>query len=367
MEKHYGFIYLTIDLKNGKGYVGQHKIHNQKTLDPDYIGSGTIIGNIKNKYGLKRFNRQILCFCESKEELNEKEIEYIAYFNAVESENFYNIAEGGYKNPLAGKTIEEMKIISNKISAKVNGEKNAMYGKNSEDYMTQEAVIEKRKNQSIAQKKRFEDKKEREKTSVGVKKHYEDPKEREKVSIANKKRFEDKKEREKLSKVQRKRFEDPKEREKISIANKKRFEDKKEREKVSIAVKKHYESPEARKKISIANKKRFEDKKEREKLSEKLSCELNPRARSVYCKELNIVFSYIGLAAEYCRNVLNSKIGTISIVCDGKRNFTGKLADGTKLTWKWKEDLDQEILDKVEYIDSKKYEEILSQYVNVCK
>ena len=365
MDKHYGFIYLTIDLKNGKGYVGQHKIHNQKTLDPDYIGSGTIIGNIKNKYGLKRFNRQILCFCESKEELNEKEIEYIAYFNAVESENFYNIAEGGYKNPLAGKTIEEMKIISNKISAKVNGEKNAMYGKNSEDYMTQEAIIEKRKNQSIAQKKRFEDKKEREKTSVGVKKHYEDPKEREKVSIANKKRFEDEKEREKLSKAQIKRFKDKKEREKQSIANKKRFEDPKEREKQSIANKKRYEDPKEREKTRLANKKRFEDPKEREKCG--LPGEKNPRVKSVYCKELNIVFSYIGLAAEYCRNVLNSKIGTISIVCDGKRNFTGKLTDGTKLTWKWKEDVDQETLDKAEYIDSKKYEEILSQNVNVCK
>ena len=348
MDKHYGFIYLTIDLKNGKGYVGQHKIHNQKTLDPDYIGSGTIIGNIKNKYGLKRFNRQILCFCESKEELNEKEIEYIAYFNAVESENFYNIAEGGYKNPLAGKTIEEMKIISNKISAKVNGEKNAMYGKNSEDYMTQEAIIEKRKNQSIAQKKRFEDKKEREKTSVGVKKHYEDPKEREKVSIANKKRFEDEKEREKLSKAQIKRFKDKKEREKQSIANKKRYEDPKEREKTRLA-----------------NKKRFEDPKEREKCG--LPGEKNPRVKSVYCKELNIVFSYIGLAAEYCRNVLNSKIGTISIVCDGKRNFTGKLTDGTKLTWNWLEDIDQETLDKAEFIDSKKYEEILYRNVNDCK
>ena len=116
MEKHYGFIYLTIDLKNGKGYIGQHKIHNQKTLDPDYIGSGVIIGDIKKKYGLKRFNRQILCYCENQEELNEKEIEYIAYFNAVESENFYNIAEGGYKNPLAGKTIEEMKEYSNMLS-----------------------------------------------------------------------------------------------------------------------------------------------------------------------------------------------------------------------------------------------------------
>ena len=242
------------------------------------------------------------------------EIYYINYFNAVESENFYNIAEGGYKNPLAGKTIEEMKIISNKISAKVNGEKNAMYGKNSEDYMTKEAIIEKRKNQSIAQKKRFNDKKEREKTSIGVKKHYEDPKEREKQSIANKKRYED-----------------PKEREKTRLANKKRFEDPKEREKCGLPGEK------------------------------------NPRVKSVYCKELDIIFSYVELAKKYCINILNIKIGPISRICNGERIFTGKLADGTKLTWNWLENVDKEILDKAEFIDSKKYEELLSKIVNDCK
>ena len=112
MQKHYGFVYLTIDLKNGKGYIGKHKIRNQKTLDPKYIGSGKIIKDMKNKYGLNRFNRQILCFCESKEELNEMEIYYINYFNAVKSENFYNIADGGDAgNRFAGKTEEEMKEI----------------------------------------------------------------------------------------------------------------------------------------------------------------------------------------------------------------------------------------------------------------
>ena len=117
MDKHYGFIYLTIDLKNGKGYIGQHKIRNQKTLDPQYIGSGRIIKDIKKKYGLKRFNRQILCFCESEEELNEKEIYYINYFNAIESENFYNIAEGGTGgDTLAGKTVDEMKEFGKKMS-----------------------------------------------------------------------------------------------------------------------------------------------------------------------------------------------------------------------------------------------------------
>ena len=298
MDKHYGFIYLTTDLKYNKKYIGQHKIHNQKTLDPTYFGSGIVIGRIIEKGEIYRLKRDILCFCESKEELNEKEKYYIKKFDAIKNKDFYNCAEGGDGgNTFAGKTIEEMEIIGNKISAKVNGEKNAMYGKNAEDYMTQEAVIEKRKNQSIAQKKRFKDKKEREK-----------------ISAAGKKRFKDKKEREKISKTQKKRFEDPKEREKCGLPGEK-----------------------------------------------------NPSVKSVYCKELNIIFSYAKLAEEYCKNVLNSKIRQIGDVCNGKRNFTGKLTDGTKLTWNWLEDVDQETLDKAEYIDSKKYEELLSQNVNDCK
>ena len=298
MDKHYGFIYLTTDLKYNKKYIGQHKIRNQKTLDPTYFGSGIVIGRIIEKGEIYRLKRDILCFCESKEELNEKEKYYIKKFDAIKNKDFYNCAEGGDGgNTFAGKTIEEMEIIGNKISAKVNGEKNAMYGKNAEDYMTQEAVIEKRKNQSIAQKKRFKDKKEREK-----------------ISAAGKKRFKDKKEREKISKAQIKRYEDPKEREKCGLPGEK-----------------------------------------------------NPSVKSVYCKELNIIFSYAKLAEEYCKNVLNSKIRQIGDVCNCKRKSTGKLADGTKLTWNWLEDVDQETLDKAEYIDSKKYEELLSQNVNDCK
>ena len=181
-------------------------------------------------------------------------------------------------------------------------------------------------------------------------------------SKSQKKRYENEEERKKTSEAARKRYEDPKEREKTSVANKKRFEDPEERKRQSKAIKKHYKDPEARERRSKTARKRYEDPKEREKISG----EKNSSAKSVYCKELNIVFSYVKLAEKYCINILNIKIGPISGVCNGKRNFTGKLTDGTKLTWKYKEDVDQEILDKAEYIDSKKYEEILSQNVNDC-
>ena len=179
---------------------------------------------------------------------------------------------------------------------------------------------------------------------------------------ANKTEEEMKEIKEKKSIGLKKRYEDPKARKKQSIAIKKYYEDPKARKKTSIAGKKRYEDPKEREKTSLANKKRFQDPKEREKIS----CEKNYKAKSIYCKELDIIFSYIALAEKYRKNVLNINICQVGRVCNSKRNFAGKLADGTKLTWNWLEDLDQETLDKAEYIDSKKYEEILSRNVNDC-
>ena len=36
-----GIIYKTNCLKDGKIYVGQHRVKNKETLDPWYIGSGS--------------------------------------------------------------------------------------------------------------------------------------------------------------------------------------------------------------------------------------------------------------------------------------------------------------------------------------
>ena len=166
--------------------------------------------------------------------------------------------------------------------------------------------------------------------------------------------------KEKLSKSQsvaaKKRWQDPKEIEKQSIAQRKRWEDKEKRKKQSETIKKHWEDKEYRKKQNIAQRKRWENIEEREKIIG----ESNPRAKKVYCNELNIVFSYVKLAEKYCINVLNSKIGPIRAVCNGKLKSSGKLANGTKLTWNWIENVDKETLDNTEYIDSKKYEEIIN-------
>ena len=262
------------------------------------------------------------------EDLDELEKFYIEQFDSFK--NGYNSTLGGEgttgHNPFDNKTEEEITEYIYKLS------------KSKKEYWKNLSDDEKEK-WSELQKEIWNNKTEEEKYNHGKK-----------IKEAwNSKTEEEMKEySKKCSKDRKNRFEDPKERKKISLANKKRYKNPKEREKTSIAIKKRYEDPEIRKKCSRPGEK-------------------NGRVKSVYCKELNIVFSYIGLATEYCKNVLNSKIGIISLACDGKRNFTGKLADGTKLTWKWKEDVDQGTLDKAEYIDSKKYEELLSQNVNDCK
>lgn len=88
----YGYIYITENLINGKKYIGQHK---SESLDESYKGSGIILQRAFNKYGIENFKTEILEWCQSREELNEREKYWISYHNAVDDPMFYNIARGG--------------------------------------------------------------------------------------------------------------------------------------------------------------------------------------------------------------------------------------------------------------------------------
>ena len=81
-------IYKTTNLVNGKIYVGQDLNNN-----PDYIGSGAVLRKAIKKYGIDNFKKDILEFCSSKEELDDREIYWIKELNAVI--NGYNITNGG--------------------------------------------------------------------------------------------------------------------------------------------------------------------------------------------------------------------------------------------------------------------------------
>ena len=250
------------------------------------------------------------------------------------------------------------------------------------------------------------DEESKKKISEGQKKRYKNPKEIEKMSKAQKKRYRNPKEIEKMRKIQRKRYKNPEERKKAGISSKKIWKNAETREKIIKGIKTSWKNTEIREKQSKAIKTSWKDTKIREKRSKamkiswedterrkaqseimknywenekrkktqskaiknhlknkkrkKISDKKNCNAKSVYCNELNIIFSYIGLAKKYCVNILNSKIGQIYYACDGKVKSTGEY-NGTKLTWYWTKNVDKKILDEAEYIDNKKYEEIINE------
>lgn len=89
----YGYIYETINLINGKKYIGQH---HSKIFDTNYYGSGSYISKDLSSLGKENFKVTLLEECNSQEELDEKERLYIK--NLRENypiELIYNIANGG--------------------------------------------------------------------------------------------------------------------------------------------------------------------------------------------------------------------------------------------------------------------------------
>lgn len=89
----YGYVYLTTNKVNGKKYIGQHK---SSTYDKNYIGSGIVFKKAVDLYQKHNFSIEVLCECDSKDELDNMEIYYISKFDAVNSKDFYNVSSGGY-------------------------------------------------------------------------------------------------------------------------------------------------------------------------------------------------------------------------------------------------------------------------------
>lgn len=113
-EKKYGFIYITTNNINKKSYIGKKKY--VKGWE-DYLGSGIVLNNAIKKYGKENFSRKIIEECTSRDELNQREIYWIEFYNAVENRNFYNIASGGDGgNTIAGYNDEQRYSLSKKLS-----------------------------------------------------------------------------------------------------------------------------------------------------------------------------------------------------------------------------------------------------------
>lgn len=86
-------IYKTTNIINGKIYIGQDSNNN-----PKYIGSGKILKKAIKNYGKENFKKEIIEYCTSITDLNEKEIYWIKFYNSTDKNIGYNIAHGGYIN-----------------------------------------------------------------------------------------------------------------------------------------------------------------------------------------------------------------------------------------------------------------------------
>lgn len=83
-------IYKTTNLVNGKIYIGQDSKNN-----PNYLGSGDLLKRAILKYGKDNFIKEILCYCNTQKDLDDKEVYYINDFQSFNKGIGYNIAIGG--------------------------------------------------------------------------------------------------------------------------------------------------------------------------------------------------------------------------------------------------------------------------------
>lgn len=105
----FGYIYLTTNLINDMKYIGKHQA---ETFDEKYLGSGKYLKRAISKYGKHNFKCSMLKSCDTLDELNISEIEYINKYDAVNSDRFYNLARGGegHTAKFSASSLEKLRI-----------------------------------------------------------------------------------------------------------------------------------------------------------------------------------------------------------------------------------------------------------------
>lgn len=125
----YHYVYLITNKINNKKYIGKHS----GELDDNYYGSGENITAAIKKYGKENFKKEILAITETETEAYTLESKLIKAFNAVESDEFYNISPGeSYivkKNFIRDRSYTKTAEYRLNMSKAKSGNKNGMYGK----------------------------------------------------------------------------------------------------------------------------------------------------------------------------------------------------------------------------------------------
>lgn len=112
--KKFYYIYLTTNLVNNKIYVGQRGCNILPQKDTSYLGSGGHINDSIKKYGKENFKKEIIeiFHFQGKHYTNEREIYWIAFYNANNKEIGYNKTTGGQSQVGMSHNQETKDLIS---------------------------------------------------------------------------------------------------------------------------------------------------------------------------------------------------------------------------------------------------------------
>jgi group I intron endonuclease len=104
-------VYITENLVNNKKYIGKDSKNNSK-----YLGSGRMLLEAIKIYGRENFKKIIIEYCDNDEDLSIRESFWIKEYNALESDDFYNLVDfsAGWNLEKLGK--EKYDYVSKKIS-----------------------------------------------------------------------------------------------------------------------------------------------------------------------------------------------------------------------------------------------------------
>lgn len=116
---------MIINKINGKTYIGQRKF-NGEWYEDKYMGSGKKLASAKKHYGIGSFEKFLVQYCNSKDELNKQEIFWISEYRK-RGKAEYNIANGGDGGCVLGfapnKNKPHSEETKRKISEKTRGKK----------------------------------------------------------------------------------------------------------------------------------------------------------------------------------------------------------------------------------------------------
>lgn len=122
------FIYK-IEFPNGKVYIGQTRnfvARQRRHFDEAQKGNERPVYNAIRKYFKESLELQIIDTAETPDELDQKEIDWIAYFDSTNPENGYNLTSGGHGNIWASMTEEQKKRSKERWRSKMLGRPGTM-------------------------------------------------------------------------------------------------------------------------------------------------------------------------------------------------------------------------------------------------